>query len=159
MINTDNSPRQCISSGWVQFTGILTSPSAPAEITCGLSSELSSARQRQIWIYSIVFDYVHTRPWPFILQILLIWKWFHHTESSQTKSNTLLLLSSHHSSPIWLFSRTILFYFTSWLFFQTISSQSLSGAFSPSLCLTLIRSCGWYLSRSALIFHSASASH
>lgn len=156
MINTDNSPRQCISSGWVQFTGILTSPSAPSEITCGLSGELFSAKQRQILIYSIVFDYVHTRPWPFILQILLIWKWFHLKRAHRPNP---IHLFSHHSSPILLFSWTILFYFTSWLFFQTISSQSLSGAFSPSLCLTLIRSPGCYLSRSALIFHSASASH
>lgn len=53
-------------------------------------------------------------------------------ESSQTKSSAFPFILS-----IILFTEQFFFYFMSWMFFQSISPQSLSGAFSPSLCFTL----------------------
>lgn len=57
----------------------------------------------------------------------------------QTKSNAFLLLFSHHSSPLHsscFFPEQFFFISCHGCFSKPFPHQSLSGAFSPSLCLT-----------------------
>lgn len=121
-----------------------------------LASFSSWRRQRQILIYFIIFDYIHTRPWPFLLQILLIWKCSRLSRAPRTKPSACSrFLFSHHSSPL-LFAHLTFF---PEQFFFIICRGRFSKPFPPnlslwcpppSLCLPLIPpSCGCYLSRCA----------